>query len=84
MCFTVRVKKLQALRPLSDGLWAGGVTPAKCYAELNGRVTDATIESGERIWVGAGMEGHWLTSVEVRELAAAMVKVADTHDARSD
>lgn len=29
-------------------------------------ITDATIESGERIWVGAGMEGRWLTSMEVR------------------
>jgi hypothetical protein len=46
-------------------------------------ITDATIESGERIWVGAGIEGRWLTSMEVRELAAALVKVADVHDARS-
>lgn len=46
-------------------------------------ITDATIESGERIWVGVGMEGRWLTSMEVRELAAALAKVANAHDARS-
>lgn len=46
-------------------------------------ITDATVESGERIWVGAGMEGRWLTSAEVRELAAVLAKVADAHDARN-
>ena len=45
-------------------------------------ITDATIESGEKIWVGAGIEGRWLTSAEVRELTAALVKVANAHDAR--
>jgi len=37
---------------------------------------------GERIWVGAGNEGRWLTSKEVRELASALVDMADSHDAR--
>lgn len=46
-------------------------------------ITDAAVDSGERIWVGAGIEGRWLTSAEVRELAAALVKVADAHDSRN-
>lgn len=25
-------------------------------------ITDATVENGDYIWVGAGMEGRWLTS----------------------
>ncbi|MEC4722781.1 hypothetical protein RY831_26835 [Noviherbaspirillum sp. CPCC 100848] len=45
-------------------------------------ITDATISSGDRIWVGPNTEGRWLSSLQVRELAASLIKVADAHDAR--
>jgi hypothetical protein len=37
---------------------------------------------GERIWVGSGENGRWLTSREVRELAVALLSMADRHDVR--
>lgn len=36
----------------------------------------------DRIWVGVGVEGQWLASLQVRELAAALVSTANSHDAR--
>lgn len=36
----------------------------------------------DHIWVGVGIEGKWLTSREVREVAAALIMTADAHDAR--
>jgi len=37
---------------------------------------------GNSIWVGVGEHGRWMTSSEVRELAAALFLMADSHDAR--
>ena len=46
------------------------------------QIADVSDENGNLIWFGKEMEGRWLTSSEIRELAALMLKVANAHDAR--
>jgi hypothetical protein len=50
-------------------------------------IVDCRAFSGDEcIWVGPalGMEGSILTSDQVRELAAMLIRVADEHDAREE
>lgn len=48
------------------------------------RIADASLESGEKIWIGyGGMEGRWMTADQVKKLAALLVEVTDSHEART-
>lgn len=56
-----------------------------CYWEeafLTFKVAGIRAEDGDRIWVGdiGGLTGQWMTSSQVRTLAAILNRVADLHD----
>ena len=46
-------------------------------------IADVSVETGEKIWVGCGIEGRWMTANQVKELAALLAKVAESHEART-
>lgn len=54
----------------------------ECHGFDIADTSGASPSLGERIWVGVCGEGRWLTSLEVRELASALVEVANSHDTR--
>lgn len=56
-----------------------------CYWEeafLSFKVSGIRAKDGDRIWVGdiGGLTGQWMTSSQVRTLAAILNRVADLHD----